>query len=79
MYGPILLVALADGEVTLQGAQMKPWQWIQMEDCGSLTFREARHTGAVAGQTFRPFYLLRDEHYTTYCRIEPWELNLPGK
>lgn len=64
MYGPVLLVALADGEVTLHGDQAKPESWIQKQDDSSCTFHTAD------GQVFRPFYQLRDEHYTTYCRIE---------
>lgn len=71
LYGPILLVALADGEVTLHGDQAKPGLWIQMADRGSLTFREARHNENVPGQEFRPFYQLQNERYTTYCHIEP--------
>lgn len=63
MYGPVLLVALAEGEVNLRGDKARPGQWIQMQDEASLTFRAAN------GQVFRPFYLLRDERYTTYCRF----------
>lgn len=64
MYGPILLVALADGEVNLHGNQASPDEWIKMTDQASLTFRTAD------GQIFRPLYLLNEEHYTTYCHID---------
>jgi len=63
MYGPILLVALADGEVNLQGDPGKPSEWIQRQPGASLTFCTAH------GQLFRPLYELRAEHYTTYCRL----------
>lgn len=63
MYGPILLVALAEGDVILHGDKAKPGKWISRQESGSLTFR------ATDGTMFRPFYQLRDEHYTTYCRF----------
>jgi hypothetical protein len=58
-----LLVALADGEVNLQGDPGKPSEWIQRQPGASLTFCTAH------GQLFRPLYELRAEHYTTYCRL----------
>ena len=64
MYGPVLLVALADGEVTLHGNEAAPAGWIQMADGPSMTFR------TTDGTVFRPLYLLSDEHYTTYCRFD---------
>lgn len=63
MYGPILLVALAEGEVHLQGDPAKPSEWIQRQEGTSLTFRTAD------GQVFRPLYELQAEHYTTYCHL----------
>ncbi len=63
MYGPILLVALADGEVDLRGDPTKPEQWIQKQAADSLTFRTAD------GQLFRSFYSVQNEHYTTYCKL----------
>jgi hypothetical protein len=64
MYGPLMLVALADGDVTLEGDPARPEQWIELEDPASLTFR-ARKSHVV----FRPFYQLREERYTTYCHL----------
>lgn len=61
MYGPILLVALADGEVNFSDDEARPEQWIRMKDKASLTFRSRDD------RLFRPFYLLNDERYTTYC------------
>jgi len=65
MYGPILLVALANGDVDLHGNKATPAAWIQRQDGASLAFRTDE------GQVFRPLYQLRDEHYTTYCRLVP--------
>jgi hypothetical protein len=64
MFGPILLVALADGEVNLHGDRARPAEWVHQQGGASLTFR------TDGGRVFRPFYLLRDERYTTYCRVE---------
>jgi hypothetical protein len=61
MYGPVMLVALADGRVTFHENESKPEQWIQLQDPDSLTFQ------ATDGTRFRPFYLITDERYTTYC------------
>jgi DUF1680 family protein len=63
MYGPVMLVALADGPVSFQEDQSKPSQWIQLQDPDTLTFQ------AADGIRFRPFYLITTERYTTYCRF----------
>ena len=63
MYGPVLLVALANGEVNFKEDESKPEQWIQLQDPDSLTFR------AADGTLFRPFYLITHERYTTYCNF----------
>ncbi|HTV40915.1 MAG TPA: beta-L-arabinofuranosidase domain-containing protein [Candidatus Sulfotelmatobacter sp.] len=63
MYGPVMLVALADGEVNFKEDESKPEQWIQLQDPDSLTFR------AADGTLFRPFYLITHERYTTYCNF----------
>ena len=64
MYGPVMLVALAEGEVRLQGDVAKPSEWIQPTG-GPLEFR------TQDGQTtFRPFYSILDQRYTTYCSID---------
>ena len=64
MYGPLLMVALADKDVDLPGDAHKPEQWMHLKDKSLLTF-EARD-GSV---TFRPLYLIHDERYTTYCHV----------
>ena len=63
MYGPIMLVALADGEVNFPHGESNPENWIHLQDPASLMFCTSD------GQMFRPFYLITDEHYTTYCRF----------
>lgn len=63
MYGPVMLVALADGAVTFHEDQSKPEKWIQLQDPDSLMFR------AADGTRFRPFYLISNERYTTYCNF----------
>ena len=63
MYGPVMLVALADGPVNFHEDQSKPEQWIRLQDPDSLTFQ------AADGTRFRPFYLISDERYTTYCNF----------
>ena len=63
MYGPVMLVALANGEVNFHEDESKPSQWIQLQDPDSLTFR------AADGTLFRPFFLITHEHYTTYCNF----------
>jgi DUF1680 family protein len=62
-YGPVMLIALADGQVNFHEDQSKPEQWIQLHDPDSLTFQ------ADDGTQFRPFYLITDERYTTYCNF----------
>jgi DUF1680 family protein len=69
MYGPIMLVALADGEVTLHGDRAKPEQWISPADANSFSFHTASQNDEGGNVVFRPFYELRSEHYTTYCRF----------
>jgi DUF1680 family protein len=64
MYGPIMLVALADGDVSLDCDPSNPDKWIQPDGSATLAFR-AKNSGVV----FRPFYQLRDERYTTYCHL----------
>lgn len=63
MYGPVMLVAMADGEVNFQKGEAHPEKWIKLQDPTSLTFQ----TGD--GQLFRPFYLITNERYTTYCNF----------
>lgn len=63
MYGPILLVAMANGEVNFQQDESNPNQWIHLRDENSLTFSTAD------GLIFRPFYLVTNERYTTYCNF----------
>lgn len=63
MYGPVMLVAEADGQVTFKEDQSKPDQWIHLQDPDSLTFQ------AADGTRFRPFYLISTERYTTYCNF----------
>ncbi|HEX3628607.1 MAG TPA: beta-L-arabinofuranosidase domain-containing protein [Verrucomicrobiae bacterium] len=63
MYGPVMLVAMADSEVSFKEDQSKPGQWIKLTDPDSLTFQ------AADGTRFRPFYLVTNERYTTYCRF----------
>ncbi len=64
MYGPLMLVALADGKVHLHGDQAHPADWIHLQPTNPLTFQT--QTGNVF---FRPFYLITNEHYTTYCDL----------
>ena len=63
MYGPVMLVAMADGTVNFHEDQSKPDQWIRLQDKDSLTFQ------AADGTRFRPFYLITTERYTTYCNF----------
>jgi len=63
MYGPILLVALADGTVSLHGDPSRPEEWIHKQDGASVLFK------SEGGRIFRPFYELREESYTTYCEV----------
>jgi DUF1680 family protein len=63
MYGPLMLVALVDHDVTLYGNEQRPSDWIK-------PFSGPSEFVAPHGIVFRPFYLLRHEHYTTYPRIK---------
>lgn len=63
MYGPVLLAALADGDVELDGDPEQPERWITRSGWGAFRFR------ASNGTVFRPLYLIRDERYTVYCRL----------
>ena len=63
MDGPLLLVALADGAVNLEGDPSRPATWIHRESAGSCDFLTA------AGVRFRPLYLVKEERYTTYCHV----------
>jgi uncharacterized protein len=73
MYGPIMLVALADGEVNFDEDETHPENWIQMKDKATLTFQ------AKDGRIFRPFYLIKDERYTTYCNFSSSDKNFAEK
>lgn len=73
MYGPVMLVALANGEVNFHEDQTKPEQWIRLQDPDSLTFR------AADGTLFRPFYLINHERYTTYCNFSPTTPAVAGR
>ena len=64
MYGPLMLVALANDEVHLHGDQSRPADWIHLQSKNSMTFQT--QNGNVL---FRPFYLITNEHYTTYCDV----------
>lgn len=65
MYGPIMLVALANGEVSLPGDKLNPETWIRRRSGAGLVFY------SDGGVEFRPFYQLKDERYTTYCKLTP--------
>ena len=64
MYGPLIMVAVADGVVNLQGDKAKPDAWIHARGDEPLMFQAGND-----GVMFRPFYLLRNERYTTYCHL----------
>ena len=55
MFGPVLLTALADGEVRFAGDPRRPDLWIHRHARAPLDFQ------AADGRLFRPFYLLHDE------------------
>ncbi len=63
MYGPLMLVAVADKDVALDGDPGRPERWIKPDGSGPFRFR------ADGGTLFRPFYLIRDERYTTYVKL----------
>ncbi len=73
MYGPVMLVALADGEINFKENESNPEQWIHLQDKDSLTFR------ADDGTLFRPFYLITTERYTTYCNFAPADSGVAEK
>ncbi|MBK7403994.1 MAG: glycoside hydrolase family 127 protein [Phycisphaerales bacterium] len=66
MCGPVMLVALADGEVSFGHAEEDPETWIHPVEGSPLHFR-----AEPEGIEFRPFFELTDERYTTYCRLGP--------
>jgi len=61
-YGPLLLVALSDKPVSMEGA--KAIVDVVKQRDALPTFRT--HDGAI---TFLPFYKVKDEKYTTYLSI----------
>ncbi|MHB8636210.1 MAG: beta-L-arabinofuranosidase domain-containing protein [Fimbriimonadaceae bacterium] len=63
MFGPLLLVAIADKDVRLVGDPARPDKWIKPDGPGSLDFHTAQ------GLRFRPFYMITGERYTTYCHV----------
>ncbi len=63
MYGPLLYVALSDKSVELTRPVSSPSDWSVYASPGSdLVTKDGK-------LTFRPFYQIQDEHYTTYCRF----------
>lgn len=63
MFGPLLLVALANKDVELHGDRAKPDAWIRRDPgtrCDFVTDDKVR---------FRPLYLVNGESYTTYCHL----------
>jgi DUF1680 family protein len=62
MFGPLLFVALADGDVDLPGS--KPEELMRVGGGSPLKI-----TTRNGGIKFLPFYVVRDEHYTTYCHL----------
>lgn len=67
MYGPLMLVALAPGDVALSGDPTHPERWISKAPGQNLDFL------AKGGTVFRPFYQISAEHYTTYCLVKKTE------
>lgn len=64
MFGPLLLVAIANQDVELKGDRSKPGRWIKPVAGTESDFITNK------GILFRPLYLIKDEHYTTYCHLE---------
>ncbi len=64
MNGPLLMVALADKDLELVGDVAKPGGWLlpSLERATDLSTRDGR-------VTFRPFFRVVGERYTTYCRV----------
>lgn len=63
MFGPVLLVAMADGDVKLTGDPNHPDRWITPAPGKTLEFKTPQ------GIVFKPFYRVKDERYTTYCLL----------
>lgn len=63
MYGPLVLAALAVSDIELKGDIGHPEQWIQPVKNSRLDFISRD------GIVFRPIYLIKNEHYTTFPRI----------
>jgi len=63
MNGPLLLVALANGEVELHGDGSDPSAWIKPVDGSPDEFATA------SGVRFRPLYRVESERYTTYIHL----------
>lgn len=63
LYGPVVLVALAGSDVDLIGDIANPEQWIKPVPGTNLQFISEE------GTRFKPLYLIKDEHYTTYPSI----------
>lgn len=63
MFGPLLLVALADKDVELQGDRSKPEAWIRPVPGSPSEFLS---NGCVR---FRGLCFVGTENYTTYCHI----------
>ena len=63
MVGPTLMVALSDKDVMLVGDRSNPAVWIKPFAKGS------DYQTSDGKVTFRPFYLVREERYTTYLKV----------
>jgi DUF1680 family protein len=63
MKGPLMLVALAKGDVTLTGDIQAPGRWIKPVPGTMADFI------TPDGKVFRPFYSIQDESYTSYPKI----------
>ena len=64
LYGPLLLVALSDKPVSMEGE--KSIVDVEKQTDALPTFHT--HDGAI---TFLPFYKVKDERYTTYLSLPP--------
>ena len=62
LYGPLLLVALSDKPVTLEGEKAR-FEVVKRKGAAA-TFRT--RSGEI---TFMPFYKVKDERYTTYLTL----------
>ena len=63
MVGPKLFVALSDKDVLLKGDIQNPHQWLRSgRNPSDYETRDGK-------TTFRPFYLVKDEPYTTYVKV----------